>query len=204
MLYVPRKTQYLLRSSLPTSWGFVPLPKEGQQAIISPLPPSDKTPFQNLFAFVATNDNAPYLCIPEALKFRKDICGGEDHIEYHCYELAKEGGARVAEILGTEVMDSKEGSLTKCCMFNVRLPIDSRTQRTSVEEATLITAYMSWSLARHYDTFIPTFFHGNQFWARFSSQIYLDLIDFEWGAEVLKELCGRVNSGDHVGWKASS
>lgn len=202
---MPEHNQKLLRSSLPTSWGFVPVPKEGQQAVLSPLPPSDRTPFQNLFMFVATADNGPYLCIPEALKFRNDVCGGEDAIRQYCYKLANEGGVKAAGILGTEVMDNKESTMTECCMFNVRLPVDTYGPGAfRGDDAALATAFISWSLTTEYETFIATYFHCGKLWARFSCQIYLELRDIEWGAKILKDLSDRVNKGEHLGWTATS
>ena len=170
---------------------------------MSPYPPSSRNPFQDLFAFVATADEGPYLCIPEALRFREEACGGADNIQAYCLKLAIEGGQKVANILGTEVMDNREKTLTQCAMFNVRLPIAvGGPGEVKSDDVALITAYISCYLAREYETFIATYRHGKAFWARFSSQIYLDIEDMEWGAKVLKELCSRVNRGEHIGWKA--
>lgn len=199
---MPERNQKLLRTSIPTSWGFVPLPKPGQQRVPNPLPPSSRTAFENLFVFVATMDDSPYLCVPRALQFRHDVCGGEATIREYCVRLARDGGACGAQILGTEVMDNSEGTLTACCMFNVRLPIDGRGGGAmDADDAALVTAFISDRLARRYETFIATYFHGSRFWARFSCQIYLELRDIEWGAMILRDLCAQVNRGEHVsGW----
>ena len=154
--------------------------------------------------YVATADDGPYLCISEAFKFRKDVCGGEENIRDYCFKLALEGGAKVAEMLGTEVMNNKEGTLTECSMFNVRLPVNRSNQgRFKSEHAANATAFISTVLATEYETFIATYFHGENLWARFSCQIYLELRDIEWGAEVLKEISERIDRGEHIGWTAS-
>lgn len=40
-------------------------------------PGNGKSAFESLFEFVATSDDTPYLCIPAALHFRAEVCGGE-------------------------------------------------------------------------------------------------------------------------------
>lgn len=82
-----------------------------------------KNEFAELFAFVATIDTTPYLCIPEALRFRQLVCGGEEGIREYCQDIAQIGGRRVAEILGTEVMQNSTHTLTNCSFVNVRLPL---------------------------------------------------------------------------------
>lgn len=67
-----------MRSSLPTSHWYEPVPRPGEQPTPNPLPPSSKSNFVQQFEFVGTVDNASLLCIPAALKFRKEICGGEE------------------------------------------------------------------------------------------------------------------------------
>lgn len=44
-------------------------------------------------------------CLPPALEFRQSL-GGERKINEYCQSLAEEGGKRMAEILGTSVMDT--------------------------------------------------------------------------------------------------
>ncbi len=51
---------------------------------------------------------------------------------------------------------------------------------------------------KEYDTFIALIFHGEQWWVRFSAQVYLEMADFEWAAEILKKLCERVMKGDFL------
>lgn len=63
--------------------------------------------FRSLTSFATgtgTNDLVPLLSIIPALDFRQSI-GGEKKIMDYCDKLAEKGGKRMAEILGTEVMD---------------------------------------------------------------------------------------------------
>jgi hypothetical protein len=196
-----------MRSSLPTSHYFEPLPQPGVPPVNNPLPPTGKSNFVSQFEFVGSVDNGPFLCVPEALRFRREVCGGEEAIMEYCQNLAHEGGRLVARILGTEVMDNSQHTLTfQCCMVNVRLPlkvIDDDTTSTEVSEsnviasvsyshASTVTHFLTSSCVKDHSTFIAFVFYRNAWWARFSAQIYLELADFEYGARVLQALCTRV------------
>ena len=50
------------------------------------------------------------MTITPALRFRKWL-GGEEKINTYCHDLALKGGKRLAEVLGTHVMDPT-GELT--------------------------------------------------------------------------------------------
>ena len=214
LLHVPTRNQRLIRSSLPTSHGWQPPPGSAAsvKAIPNPLPPSAKPAFVAEFEFVGTIDNAPYLCIPAAIAWRRDVCGGEALIAEYCIGLAREGGRRVAEVLGTEVMDNVEGTLTQTPLVNVRLPItiatsssppaQSAAQGDETVSAADVGAVLNWLLERlvqDHDTFIAGTYHNGALWARFSAQVYLELADFAWAADVLSKLCTRVRAGE---WRA--
>lgn len=68
-------------------------------------------------------DMSTYSCVPAALDFRSQICGGQAAIRKHCFDLARRGGARVAAILGTEVTDNTTHTMSQCCFTMVRLPL---------------------------------------------------------------------------------
>lgn len=204
IFHVPFRNQPLLRSTLPTSHGFMPLPKPGMATTSSPLPSSGNKPawVQN-FEFVGTIDNAPYLCIPAAIKWRESI-GGEQVIRDYCWTLAKEGAKRVADMLGTEVLDNSTGTLTRCCLINVKLPLDVNRAvemgaHAGIEKekvGIVVRDWMSKVMIDDYNTFIQSLFYGGAWWARFSGQVYLEMADFEWAGETLKKLCKRVEKGE--------
>lgn len=203
VLYVPERNHALMRSTLPTSHGFVPAPVDGAAAIRSPLPPSAKTAFVNSFEFVGTVDNGPTLCVPAALEWRKKLTWegkqGEDAIYAYTEHLAHEAGELMASALGTEVMENAEGTLAKCFFSNVRLPLSFQDQaQGDVGKAFEIVTWMSRVLVDEYDTFMGFNFYADAWWVRLSAQVYLTLEDFKWGTEVLKEVCERVKKGE---WK---
>ncbi|KAL1305306.1 hypothetical protein AAFC00_002209 [Neodothiora populina] len=199
LLYVPVRNQHLIRSTLPTSHGFQPLPTEGA-AIKNPLPPSRKNAFVTNFEFVGTIDNSPYMCVPAAIEFRKAFTwqgrSGEDAIIAFTEDQAKKAGQVVSGILGTEILDNEAKTLTKCNFANIRLPLDFEVDASGDgDKAIEIAQWLSSTLNNEYDTFIAILVYNNAWWARLSAQVYLDMSDWEWAGHTLKEVCGRVQKG---------
>lgn len=172
-----------------------------------------------LFEFVATIDYTPYACIPAALDFRTKICGGEDAIRKYSFDLASAGGAAVAKILGTEVMDTSTGTMRGCCFANLRMPLtflrgeisDVKVQVVEAgqkvfraDEGPEIGRWINSTAVKEFDTFLQVAFLGGAVWVRLSGQIYLELEDFMWVGERLKELCGRLNKGEVEGFGDAS
>lgn len=154
--------------------------------------------FVGLFVKVATNDTTPYVCVPPALKFRQDVCGGEAKIREYCERIAREGGARMAEIFGTEVLENKSQTLRCCCFTNVRLPLSLTGLGITASEGKKVAKWIQEKTPAEYETYIPTKFFEGGLWSRVSGQIYLTLEDFEWAAKTLLELCARAEAGE---WK---
>lgn len=219
LFYVPVRNQHLIRSTLPTSHGF--MPRDAGAAAFNPLPPGNgKSTYIINFEFVGTMDNAPYFCVKDAIRWRRQVLGGEGSIREYCFELARRGAERIAGILGTTVLTNKSGTLQDCTLFNVRLPLsfdaDGRlsgrpsngtsqnsgrlqehhdaatngaTDGPGDSSWTTIVPWMQEQMYHSHKTFIPVFWYKDALWARFSAQVYLELEDLEWGGSVLKELC---------------
>lgn len=141
VFYVPVRNQHLMRSTVPTSHGYVPKARGDGKVRGSPLPPSSKGVFVNAFEFVGTLDNSPYLCVKDAIEWREKVLGGEERIRDYTWTLAKEGGATVADALGTWVMENPQGEghrLMDCAMVNVALPLVVVPEQTeSLSEAAI-------------------------------------------------------------------
>lgn len=159
-----------------------------------------KTKFEMLFEFVATADVSPYLCIEEALRFRRETCGGEENIMSYCESISNEAGRQMAEIFGTDVMQNSEKTLTRCAMTNVRLSLSIGNGPCEIPEKDSIPVaiWMTEILAREHDVYLPTFVHAGTFWTRLSGQIYLEIEDFVRGAEILKSVCIGAENGEYL------
>lgn len=204
-----------MRSTIPTSWGFISdeaSPNTAPSVLQDPSAPKTNTAFEELFEFVATTDDSAYLCIPAALKFRREVCGGEDAIIAYTEKLANEAGDVVADILGTEVLqepDLKPGEVSnmrRCAMTTVRLPIAVTDNAQPVpgawatisgKEAPRAFTFIGREMMQKYDTFVPTFQYGPWLWTRLSAQTWLEKSDFEWLGGVLRELCERVSRNEY-------
>ena len=204
VLYVPLRNQSYMVSTLPTSHGYVP--RTGLP-LTSGSTATGKNPFIKNFEGMGTVDNSPYLCVKDSIKWRREVLGGEETIMKYTTSLAKQGGEQVARALGTEVMDNSTRTLTNCAMVNVRLPLNA-TQHSSSEEAAVVAGdfqldeavavseWMMRTLVDDYRTFIVVYQHAQNMWVRLSSQVYLDLEDFEWAGRILAELCERVKQAE--------
>lgn len=156
---------------------------------------------------MATIDYTPYLCVPEAIQFRQEVCGGEAAVRKYCFELARNGGQLVADSLGTEVMNIDSSRMTQCCFANVKLPFTFENQRASLARDSPrsipladIGALQKWlniTAAKEYDTYLQIAFHSGFMWVRLSGQTYLGLEDFEWIGPRLKTLCSRAKQGEY-------
>ncbi|KAI5359011.1 Putative aminotransferase class V domain, pyridoxal phosphate-dependent transferase, major [Septoria linicola] len=202
VFYCPVRNQPLMRSSLPTSHGFVPAKSGGP---VSPLPPSSKSEFVNQFEFTGTIDTNPYLCVGDALKWRSKIAWkdlkGEEAIMAYYNHLARQAGSIVSEGLGgTEIMENEGRTLGQCAFANVQLPLSFDSDASgSYPTAVAIAQWMSRVLVEEYNTFLAILIHGGKWWVRLSAQVYLTEQDFEWGGKVLKEVCERAKKGE---WKS--
>lgn len=150
------------------------------------------------------------------------MCGGEDKIREYCENLVEAGGKRMAETLGTVVLDNKDQTLYQCCFVNVRLSIVVTKETASYDiviaseknqdrvvagndesvvhikevDAPPIARWMTERSVRGYDTMISIKFYAGAIWCRISGQIYLEVEDFEWAAYKLMEICEEVAKGD--------
>ena len=163
----------------------------------------------------ATSDFMAHLCIPTALRFRREDCGGEDRIYSYIESLAHEGGNRMAQILGTEVMDetpaqgeeNSDSAMRNCGIANVRLPLSTdfggsllRGDRAlgyrplKFEEAGPAIRFLVKSLADEYKTWVPFIDYRGWVWVRVCAQIFLEVSDFEFLATALGKLCEVVGT----------
>lgn len=205
VFYVALKNQHLMRSSIPTSHGFQPLPEilEKKQYISPYELPASKNPFVFQFSYTGTIDNGPPLCIPAALRFRQEICGGEEAIRVYCQMLAREGEKLAVDILQSRPLSIPETKRT--AFANVRLPLEIASSvdkenghPVPLSDVGKVIDFILERLAKDYSTFVNIAFISGSLWARLSAQVYLELKDFEYGAQALKELCDKVANKEYL------
>ncbi|KAI5456995.1 pyridoxal phosphate-dependent transferase [Mariannaea sp. PMI_226] len=203
VFYVPQRNQHLLPTTLATSHGYEPK----LVARKSPLPPSSKSRYVQNFEFVGTLDNSPYLCVKDAIQWRKETFGGEDAVLEYLWDLNKKGSELVAKALGTEYMENSTGTMRNCGMSNVALPVWVGTKGTKgkegdavvpAEEADKAFQWILTTMIEDYKTFLSLFIHDGRYWVRISAQVYLDLDDYKWAADMLKKVCERVGKKEYL------
>nr|POE65097.1 hercynylcysteine sulfoxide lyase [Quercus suber] len=186
VLYVPVRNQHLLRSTLPTSFGF-------------------EQPFVANFSYIGTLDESPYLCVPAALRWRRSLTWqeriGDDAITAYGLHLARTGGEVVAKILGTEVLENNTGTLGDCAFSNVRLPLDVSQVAEDAANPGDVGAWIMKTMTVERNTSVNIFLHADAWWVRLSAPVYITLEDFEIAGQHLRELCESVRSGD---WRSAS
>ncbi|GAA5967118.1 hypothetical protein JCM3765_001504, partial [Sporobolomyces pararoseus] len=154
--------------------------------------------------WTGTLDWSPILSTLSALEFRENVLGGEEKIRKYCHGLALKGGERVAEILGTRTMRNeniqKEGELV-ANMINVLLPLPSHLpfgNSPPLESGDSLKTFWWKSLIENFKTAVPIFPHDGLPWVRLSSQVYLELKDFEFVGQALKKVCQAIERGEHL------
>ncbi|TKX24140.1 hercynylcysteine sulfoxide lyase-1 [Elsinoe australis] len=199
VLYVPERNQGSMRSSLPTSHGFVP---KGAKGLNNPLPKvegEELSEFVGNFEFIGTRDSSAYVCVERALEWRSKVSWGqrkgEEALMGYLVNQAREAGRVVSEILGTEVLENENRTLGECAFSNVRLPLKYAELVGGGEvdfgKVLGVARWMEKILVDEFNTFVAIFWHGDSLWVRLSAQIYLTLDDWEKAGRWLKETCER-------------
>jgi selenocysteine lyase/cysteine desulfurase len=203
VLYVPERNHGLLPTTLATSHWYEP---KSAGPLRNPLPPSSKSHFVRNFEFVGTRDNAGYLLVADAIRWRRERLGGEARIMAYLWGLNRRGTDHVAAALGTEVLENRAGTLRNSPMGVVGLPVwvgeagEGAREGDVVlprEEAQRAFNWMLETMVDDYKTFVALFAEGGRFWARLSAQVYLDMEDYEFAAVMLGELVERVRKGEY-------
>ncbi|KIY01357.1 uncharacterized protein Z520_02909 [Fonsecaea multimorphosa CBS 102226] len=189
--FIPKRNQHLIRTTLPTSHGFVP---QRSNEIYDPMPTSEeRNPMVKQFEYFGTIDGAPYCCVEEAIRFRNEVCGGDEAIRTYCTSLAKKAEEILVETLGTETFDIPETH--RVFFAHVRLPISVGVGggfNVPHRDVPAITQFMNKEFVERYRTFLYVLFYRGAWWVRLSATVYVDLEDCKYAARILKDLSERV------------
>ncbi|KAK8096985.1 aminotransferase family protein [Apiospora kogelbergensis] len=214
---VRKEHQHLIRTTLPTSHGFKP--RKPLKRVVNADAGKD---FVEMFGFTGTADTTNWLCVEAALKFREEVCGGEETIRAYTHHIAQRGGAIAAEIFGTEIIDCPGSSMRQCNFTNVRMPLamrkdneDKASQSSSVKDSDehkaiprehghLVSDWIKLRGVEESGIYFQTFPYYSKWLWRLSGMIYIEEADFRKGAEILKALCERAQRGEYLPGKSSA
>ncbi|KAK1233737.1 hypothetical protein PQX77_003084 [Marasmius sp. AFHP31] len=175
LLYVPKRNQHLIKSTFPTSAAYIPAEQQtGKQA------------FVEQFLWNGTIDWTNYFTVVPALDFREWI-GGEEKINAYCRKLAIEGGKKLAETMGTEVLDDTENQELTLNMANVTLPISSKLPFTAEVDLKFKT-----KMLRDKNTFGAHYLHNGRWCVRVSAQIWVEVGDFVKLGKAYLDVCPEI------------
>ncbi|KAF9882507.1 hypothetical protein CkaCkLH20_00543 [Colletotrichum karsti] len=197
--FVPKRNQHLIRTTFPTSHGFVPR-SLGKGMVHDPMP-SSAEPNQMIrqFEYFGTMDGAPYCCIEEALRFFDVVCGGHEAVRLYCTDLARRAEELFVETLGTESFGITEAE--RVFFAQVRMPIqvgdDRGKGQVPLEDVGLVTDWMHKAFADQFRTYMYLLFYRGAWWARLSAAVYVDFEDCQYAAKVLKDVSEQVRSGGY-------
>ena len=127
-----------------------------------------ESPYATLFSWEGTKDYAAFLSMPSALTFRATY--GEENIMSYTRNLAAEGGALLAEALGTRMLVPQE---LLSSMVNVEVPTNTSNCNPGFSKA----------LLDEYNTYVPVVVKSDRCWVRVSAQIYTEISDFQYIAD---------------------
>ncbi|KAJ8588457.1 PLP-dependent transferase [Rhizopogon salebrosus TDB-379] len=175
VLYVPKRNHHIIKSPIPTPHNYHSPQDEDYQG------PQD---FARLFEWTGTIDYVPFFSVNAALDFRQWL-GGEHKINEYTHNLAIAGGKRLADLLGTSVMDP-EGDLT-LNMVNVELPIPG-----DIKYSDEINALLQNTLLLEWNAYGAHYYHNGKWWTRCSAQVWNEISDFEVLAIAFKDACTKV------------
>ena len=94
--------------------------------------------------------------------------GGEAVINEYCRNLAREGGKRIAEVMGTRLMDESATSEQTLNMTNVELPLHG----VPTDKIEFANNVLRDRLLLEHKIYAAHFYHNGKFWTRLSAQIY--------------------------------
>lgn len=167
--------------SLPVSHLYVP---QGAELLDDQV----STFLYDKFKFIGSKTFAAVACIPEALKFRAEVCGGEEKIRDYCFSLARKVG-KLAETRfpGAKVLENDENSLVTA-MVSVVFPIENYSTTFDASDPQsakeLVADILEIMLEKH-KTFVPFAPHAGKMMCRLSCQVYNEESDYEYAFDAV-------------------
>ncbi|EGO00934.1 hypothetical protein SERLA73DRAFT_178940 [Serpula lacrymans var. lacrymans S7.3] len=179
LLYVPKRNQHIIKTTLPTA-----------HSVLAASEDKPPTAFVMEFIYFGTVEAIPFLSIKAALDFRDSI-GGEETINAYCHSLAKAGGRRLAEVMGTSMMVTDNEDELIANMVNVELPFPATIASTKA-----VFRVFQNRLLQDHKMYAGHFFHNGKWWTRACAQIYNEIGDFEKLGYALVAICNEIKEAE--------
>ena len=200
IIYTQKEWHHLLQTQ-PVSWTY-----NVSYDTIS----KDESLLVERFSKVGTINYSVYESIETAIKFRSEICGGEQNIRHYQRSLSKKAIAASAHILTVDkskttdlydhyepkLLDNKHGTLTPVGMFCLSIPINiskysrvyNKLKSSEKEYLAKIRSLLEEKSIAVYKNYAPLVFHGNVLYIRYSVQIFNEVDDYVKATTINKAL----------------
>lgn len=150
----------------------------------------------NKFAFIGTVSYSSYFAVEEALKFRKDICGGEEKIREYQWDLQEAAIPKILEVFGqgSVLLENSTNSLRSPGLFCIELPIKSECQHLIEKMSTDRIYFLNFKskcdkiMLAEYKCYAPFQINNSHLFIRFSVQVFNEPSDYEKGAAIIKDI----------------
>ncbi|KAF5364459.1 hypothetical protein D9758_010700 [Tetrapyrgos nigripes] len=180
VLYVPKRNQHIIKTTLPTSGAYIPLDKRTEEG----------EGFVDMFSWTGAIDFIPYLSVIPALQFRSWL-GGEKKINDYCRKIAKEGARKMAEIFGLGEGEWGIGEEElELNMVNIPFPFPPSASFTPLVNKQIDTLFRKKMLLER-NMFVVDWYHNGKWWVRCSGQVFLEIEDFE-VARAVVDVCKEI------------
>lgn len=123
---------------------------------------------QREFFWCGTRDLTNFLVLPDVVRFRRDVLGGEEHIRAYTHNLAFRAAKKVAEIWGSSLVVPQRQRL--CALSNVWCPPGCTCEEADAIVARMLQHNKCYGAILHLD--------GRPF-LRISAQVYNCMEDYE-------------------------
>lgn len=181
VLYVDPKHHRMVQT-LPVSLSFV-----AHDAELSP--DEEANLLVSKFFYYGSINFAAFACIPEAVRFINDVCGGESAVRDYCEELIRKLAVLVPKKWpGAVVFDNDDKTLLTS-MLTFTVPVEKYSDKfdtANVTDAWALSDFVMENLATRGNTFVPLAPYNGKIIARFSALVYNELSDYEYAIDALK------------------
>lgn len=140
------------------------------------------------FQFVGTENKASIYCIPKAIQFRKDVCGGEKNIQEYCNKLSDEAVLEITTKIWPGMDVLKIDGAPTTAMFNTQIPFEKYLP-TDFDRRQLPNwvLHLEEQICKNQSTFVPFQVYEDRVYGRFSCQTFNSLDDF-------REVCAKIET----------
>lgn len=142
------------------------------------------------FTFIGSKNFAAVACVETALKFRNEVCGGEEKIREYCFDLARKVGELTTKLWpGTSLLENANGTLLTS-MVTLQVPIENYSSDFDASDKTALASFLPFVVKyqlENFKTYAPFGPHAGKILIRFSCQTYNEISDYEYAIHAAQE-----------------